>query len=52
MIEVETGTIDVQVPWPNGRGSDVITLHVARLGGAVAYGQAEAEAIVNLLNKG
>lgn len=54
MIRVEIDTVTVEIPWPNGRGKDLLALfkatHPGLAGGPFAYGETQEAAIVNLLN--
>lgn len=52
-MKIEISTMDVQVPWPNGQGSDVMTVQVAKPAGQdgpFGFGKTDAEAVIALLN--
>ena len=53
MLKVNVNTMDVEVPWPNGRGRDIVRVFVAKPDGMdepMLFGQTAEEAVVNLLN--
>ena len=53
MIKISVTTMDVEIPWPNGSGSDVMRVYVAKpadLDGPIRFGETEAQAVVALLN--